>query len=65
MNIKGNEIGWACNTYGGDEKLIHNVSRKRTVGPSRRRWKDNIKMYLTEIGWEVVYWIRLARYGDS
>jgi hypothetical protein len=24
---------------------------KRRLGRSRRRWVDNIKMYLTEIGW--------------
>jgi hypothetical protein len=27
--------------------------RKRTLGRSRRRWEDNIKMDLQEVGWDV------------
>jgi hypothetical protein len=30
------------------------------VGRPRRRWKDNIKMDLKEIGWDVVCWIQQA-----
>jgi hypothetical protein len=26
----------------------------------RRRWEDNIKMYLREIGWECLDWIHLT-----
>jgi hypothetical protein len=29
-----------------------------------RRWEDNIRMYLREIGWEGVYWIHLAQDRD-
>jgi hypothetical protein len=28
-----------------------------TLGRQRRRWVDNIKMDLREIGWDCVYWI--------
>jgi hypothetical protein len=28
----------------------------------RRRWADNIKMDLREIGWDGVEWIDMARY---
>jgi hypothetical protein len=27
---------------------------KRPLGRPRHRWKDNIRMHLREIGWEVV-----------
>jgi hypothetical protein len=33
---------------------------KRQFGGRRRRWEDNIRMYLREVGWEVVGWIHLA-----
>jgi hypothetical protein len=29
-------------------------------GRSRRWWKDNIRMYPREVGWEVVDWMNLA-----
>jgi hypothetical protein len=34
---------------------------KRTLGRLRRRWIDNIKMDLLEIGLSVVDWIGLAQ----
>jgi hypothetical protein len=33
---------------------------KRPLWISRHRWEDNIRMYLTEIGWEGVYGMHLA-----
>jgi hypothetical protein len=30
----------------------------------RRRWKDNIKMDLQEVGWNGMDWIDLARHRD-
>jgi hypothetical protein len=33
---------------------------KRPLGKSRRRWVDNIKLYLTELGWNGVDWIDMA-----
>jgi hypothetical protein len=38
--------------------------RRHLVG-SRRRWEDNIRMDLREIGWEVVDWIHLAQDRDQ
>jgi hypothetical protein len=32
---------------------------------SRRRWEDNIKMDLREIGWEGVDWLHLAQDRDQ
>jgi hypothetical protein len=37
---------------------------KRQLGIPRRRWEDNIKMYLREIAWMCLDWIRLARDVD-
>jgi hypothetical protein len=34
---------------------------KRPVGRLRRRWVDNIKVDLREIGWDGMYWIDLAQ----
>jgi hypothetical protein len=33
---------------------------KRSLGRTMRRWEDNIKMNLREIGWEGVDWIHVA-----
>jgi hypothetical protein len=34
---------------------------RRTLGRPRRRWVDNIKMHILEIGWGGVDWIGLAQ----
>jgi hypothetical protein len=34
---------------------------KRPIGRFRHRWENNIRIYLGEIGWEVVDWMHLAR----
>jgi hypothetical protein len=41
--------------------LVGRPEGKRPLGRSRRRWEDNIKMDLREIGIEGANWIRLAR----
>jgi hypothetical protein len=41
--------------------LVRKPEGKRPVGRSRRRWIDNIKMYLFEIGLSIVDWIGLAQ----
>jgi hypothetical protein len=38
---------------------------KRPLGRHRRRWNDNIKMYLREIGWGGMDWIRLSEDRDQ
>jgi hypothetical protein len=34
---------------------------KRTLGRPRRRWVDNVKMYLREIQWDDMDWTDLAQ----
>jgi hypothetical protein len=41
--------------------LVGKPEVKRPLGSSRRRWMDNIKMGLLEIGLNVVDWIGLAQ----
>jgi hypothetical protein len=41
--------------------LVGKPERKRPLGRPRRRWMDNIKMELLEIGLSVVDWIGLAQ----
>jgi len=41
--------------------LVGKPERKRPLERPMHRWKDNIKMYLREIGWEVVDWIYLTQ----
>jgi hypothetical protein len=40
--------------------LIERPQRSRPLGMPRRRWKDNVKMNLREIGCEGVDWTELA-----
>jgi hypothetical protein len=54
-------VGGACSPNGGKEKLVGKPEGKRSVGRSRRRWVDNIKMDLLEKGWGGVDWIGLAQ----
>jgi hypothetical protein len=41
--------------------LVEKPERKRPLARPRRRWVDNIKMDLGEIGWGGVDWIGLAQ----
>jgi hypothetical protein len=38
---------------------------KRPLGRPKRRWVDNNKMDLREIGWDVTDWIDLAQNRDQ
>jgi hypothetical protein len=38
---------------------------KRPLGRHRRRWEDDIKIYLREIGWGAMDWIFLAQDNDQ
>jgi hypothetical protein len=44
--------------------LVAKPEGKRPQGRPRRRWVDNIKMYVTEIGWGGMDWIDLAQDRD-
>ena len=41
--------------------LNRKTEGKRSLGRSRCRWEDNIKMDLKEVGWEGVAWIFLGQ----
>jgi hypothetical protein len=40
--------------------LVGKPEGKRSLGRPRRRWVDNIKIDLREIGWDGMDWIDLA-----
>jgi hypothetical protein len=58
-------VGGACNTHGRGEGvyrvLIGRPEGERPLGRPRRRWEDNIKMELSEIGIDGANWIRLVQ----
>jgi len=41
--------------------LVAKPEGKRSLGRSRRRWEDNIKMDLQEVGYTGMDWIELAQ----
>ena len=41
--------------------LVGKPEGKRSLGRPRRRWEDNIKMDLQEVGWGGMDWIELAQ----
>ena len=47
-------MGGACGAYGGGERCAQGSSGetqgKEAIGETRRRWEDNIKMGLQEVG---------------
>jgi hypothetical protein len=45
--------------------LVGKPDGKRPLGRPRRRWVDNIKMDILEIGWGGVHWIGLAQDRDK
>jgi hypothetical protein len=44
--------------------LVGKPEGKRLLGRPRRRWEDNIKMDLQEVGCWGMYWIELAQDRD-
>jgi len=50
-----------CSIYGKTGSLYKVLVGKPEVKRPRRRWQNNIKMYLKELGWEGVEWIQLAQ----
>jgi hypothetical protein len=45
--------------------LVGKPEGRRPLGRPRRRWVDNIKIDLREIGWVGMYWIDLAQDRDQ
>jgi hypothetical protein len=62
-------MGRACSTNGEKRNayriLVRKPEGKRLLGRPRRRWVDNIKMDLREIGWYGMDWIDLAQDRDQ
>jgi hypothetical protein len=54
-------MGVTRNTY---RILVGTPEGSRPLGRPRRRWVDNIKMDLKEIGWDGMDWIDLAQNRD-
>jgi hypothetical protein len=44
--------------------LVGKPEGRRPLGRPRRRWVDNIRMDLVEVGWGDANWIDLAQDGD-
>jgi hypothetical protein len=68
--IKSRRMRWAGHVAGMGPKrnayriLVGKPEGKRPLGRPRRRWVDNIKMDLREIGWDGMDWIDLAQDTD-
>jgi len=62
-------MGWACRsmweTRGVYGVLVGRPERKRPLGRPRRRWEDNIKMDLQEVGCGGMDWIELVHIGTG
>jgi len=64
-------MGETCSAYGREERCIYRVlvgkpEGKRPRGRPRRRWDDNIKMDLQEVGsglWTESSWLRTGTGG--
>jgi hypothetical protein len=68
--IKSRRMRWAGHVARMGEKrneyrlLVGKPEGRRPIGRPRRKWLDNIRMDLVEVGWGDVDWIGLARDRD-
>jgi hypothetical protein len=68
--IKGDEMDKICSTHRREMKneysiLVGKPERERPSRRPKRRWEDNIRTDLREIGWEGVDWMHVAQYRDQ
>ncbi|KAJ4436489.1 hypothetical protein ANN_16520 [Periplaneta americana] len=69
-NIKSRRLRWAGHVARMGESrnayrvLVGGAAGKRPLGRPRRRWEDNIKMVLREVGCDCRDWINLAQDRD-
>jgi hypothetical protein len=67
--VKEDEMVRACSTNGEKTNpyrlLVGEPEGKRPLERPRRRWVDNIKMDLREIGWGGMDWMDLAQNRDQ
>jgi hypothetical protein len=63
--VAEDEMGEPCSTNGKKRNtyrlLVGKPEGKRPLGKPRRRWVNNIRMDLGEVGWVDVDWIGLAK----
>ena len=61
-------MGGACSTYGESigvyRDLVGKPERNKPLGRPRRRWEENIKMDLQEVGSNGTEWIDVAQDRD-
>ena len=68
--IKSRRVSWACHVARMEEKrgvyrvLMGKPEGKRPLGLPRRRWEDNFKMNIQEVGCGRMDWIELAENRD-
>ena len=68
--IKSRRMRWVGHIARTDDRrgvnsiLVGKPERKKLLGRPRRRWEDNIKMYIKEVGCRVMDWIELAHDRD-
>jgi hypothetical protein len=68
--IKSTRLRWAGHVARmGEERgayriLVGRPEGRRPLGRTRRRWEDNIKMDIREVGWEDMNWIEMAQDRD-
>jgi hypothetical protein len=68
--IKSRRMRWAEHVARMGEKrsayriLVGMPEGKRPLGSPRRRWVDNTRMHLREIGWDGADWIDMAQDRD-
>jgi len=60
-------MGGACGAYGGGvhRVLVGKPEGKRPLGRPRRRWEDNIKMDLQQVGGGCGDWMELVQDRDN
>ena len=62
-------MGGEYSSYGGGERRVQSFGEepegKRPLGRPRRRWEDNIKVDLREVGCGIMEWIELAQDRES
>ena len=68
--VKSRQMRWAGHVARmGEDRGVHRVlvgkpEGKKPLGRPRRRWKDNIRMDLQEVGGGRGEWMELAQDGD-